>query len=446
MAREKNHFTCEECGFTTLKWLGQCSDCGAWNSLIEQRGGPSPASTVSCVPVHSIDAIAREKDQRLPSTMRELDRVLGGGIVPGSLILFGGQPGIGKSTLLLQVAGGLAREGPVLYVSGEESLGQIRLRGQRVGALLSSLHVLAETDLFRIEAAVEQVDPKLLIIDSIQTLNHPQLESVPGSVAQVREGGAFFLKLAKQRNIPVFLVGHVTKEGNLAGPKILEHLVDCVLYFEGDEHYSYRILRGVKNRFGPIHEVGVFQMEGRGLQEVPDPSQIFMAQRPRRAAGSAVFVSMEGTRPILVEVQALVSPTAFGQPQRMTTGVERGRVSMLLAVLEKKAGLQLGFHDVYVNVAGGLRLSEPAADMSIVAAVASSFKECPLEEHGVFCGELGLTGEVRGIPHPGERLQEAEKMGFRRAYVPPALKGKVESSSVELMYIKDIQELIQLIF
>ncbi len=447
MGKGKTRYTCQNCGFTSIRWLGQCSDCGKWNSMQEEAVKTTLKSAPGNIAnVCPISDIAREEDYRIPSTLRELDRVLGGGIVPGSLILVGGDPGIGKSTLLLQVAAGLARGAPVLYVSGEESPAQISMRGQRVGALSNNLKVLASRDLMGIEQAVEEVKPKLLVIDSIQTMVHPDISSLPGSVSQIREVGAFFLEIGKDNELPVFLVGHVTKEGQLAGPKLLEHLVDCVLYFEGDQHYSFRIIRCVKNRFGSVNEIGVFQMEEAGLVEVPNPSEIFIAERPRGAPGSAVLTSVEGSRPLLVEVQALVSPTSFGQPQRMSSGVDRRRVSMLLAVLEKKAGMQLGFHDVYVNVAGGLTLSEPAADLSILTAIASSFTSKALPEDVALCGEVGLTGEIRGVPHLGERINEAEKMGFKKFYLPLVARGKVREQGIKLVYVESIGELLNLLF
>lgn len=438
MKKEKNNFLCQECGYKSIKWLGQCSSCGAWNSMVASDGPGGPISQPK-----SINEITGAREERLPSSIGELDRVLGGGLVPGSLILVGGDPGIGKSTLLLQVAGGMAADSPVLYVSGEESLGQLKLRAQRLHINGSSLQVLALTDLGSLEKILDELKPGLIIIDSIQTMSFPHIESMPGSVSQIREVGSYFLRYSKSNEVPVFLVGHVTKDGNLAGPKILEHLVDCVLYFEGDQHYSFRILRSIKNRFGSVNEVGVFQMESGGLQEVPNPSSIFIEERPRQAPGSAVFPSMEGSRPILVEVQALLSPTTFGQPQRMTAGVDHRRVSMLMAVLEKRAGMATGWQDVYLNVAGGIRLTEPAADLPMLAAMASSFLEKPLPDDLILCGEVGLTGELRSVPRLDERLREAEKMGLNRALLPA--RTRVETG-MEIVPLASVQELIQYLF
>ncbi len=438
MKKGKNSFVCQECGYKSIKWLGQCNSCGEWNSMVSTGDLAGPVNQPK-----SIDEITGAREERLPSSIGELDRVLGGGLVPGSLILVGGDPGIGKSTLLLQVAGGLTANGPVLYVSGEESLGQLKLRAQRLGVSGNDLKVLAMTDLGALEQILQDLEPGMLIIDSIQTMSFPHVDSMPGSVTQIRELGSYFLRYSKENDVPVFLVGHVTKDGSLAGPKILEHLVDCVLYFEGDQHYSFRILRSIKNRFGSINEVGVFRMENAGLLEVPNPSSIFIEERPKQAPGSAIFPSMEGSRPIMVEVQALLSPTSFGQPQRMTAGVDHRRVSMLMAVLEKRAGLEIGWQDVYVNVAGGIRLNEPAADLAMLAAMASSFLERPVPDDVILCGEIGLTGELRGVPRLGERLREAEKMGLRRALLPE--KARVQTG-MEVVPLASVQELIQYLF
>ncbi len=449
MKKGRHRYICQNCGFSSIKWLGQCSDCGTWNSLVLQKESKPTGPTATLkTNVVSIDSVTKKEGQRLPSRMGELDCVLGGGIVPGSLILVGGEPGIGKSTLLLQVAGLLADHGPVLYVSGEESLLQIKLRGERINALGPQLMVMAETDLIQIEQAIDDTQPCLIVIDSIQTMNHPEVDSVPGSVSQLREVGLFFLQLSKERNIPVILVGHVTKEGFIAGPKIIEHLVDCVLYFEGDRHHSYRLIRCVKNRFGPLDEIGVFQMTAGGLVEVPNPSGMFIAEKPKDAPGSAIVVAMEGTRPLMVEVQALVTPTAFGHPQRSTTGVDRRRISMFLAVLEKRVGMRLGMHDVYVNVAGGFKLSEPAGDLGIIAAIASSFRGTAIPDGLVFCGEVGLTGEVRTVPNLARRLSEVEKMGLETIILPRRARGikPDKDMDVSLRYIKDVGELVSILF
>ncbi len=438
MKKGKNSFVCKECGYKSIKWLGQCSSCGEWNSFVSTSELSGPVSQPK-----SIDEITGAREERLPSSIGELDRVLGGGLVPGSLILVGGDPGIGKSTLLLQVAGRMTSNGPVLYVSGEESLGQLKLRAQRLSISGNTLKVLSLTDLGALDQILQDLEPGMVIIDSIQTMSFPHIDSMPGSVSQIREVGSYFLRYSKENDVPVFLVGHVTKDGSLAGPKILEHLVDCVLYFEGDQHYSFRILRSTKNRFGSVNEVGVFRMENAGLLEVANPSSIFIEERPKQAPGSAIFPSMEGSRPIMVEVQALLSPTTFGQPQRMTAGVDHRRVSMLMAVLEKRAGLEIGWQDVYVNVAGGIRLSEPAADLAVLAAMGSSFLEKPIPDDVILCGEIGLTGELRGVPRLGERLREAEKMGLSRALLPA--KARVETG-MEVVPLASVQELIQYLF
>ncbi len=438
MKKGKNSFVCQECGYKSIKWLGQCSSCGAWNSFASTSELSGPLSQPK-----SIDEITGAREERLPSSIGELDRVLGGGLVPGSLILVGGDPGIGKSTLLLQVAGGMTSNGPVLYVSGEESLGQLKLRAQRLNISGGVLKALSLTDLGALDQILQELQPGMVIIDSIQTMSFPHIDSMPGSVSQIREVGSYFLRYSKENDVPVFLVGHVTKDGSLAGPKILEHLVDCVLYFEGDQHYSFRILRSIKNRFGSVNEVGVFRMENAGLLEVANPSSIFIEERPKQAPGSAIFPSMEGSRPIMVEVQALLSPTTFGQPQRMTAGVDHRRVSMLMAVLEKRAGLEIGWQDVYVNVAGGIRLSEPAADLAMFAAMSSSFLEKPIPDDVILCGEIGLTGELRGVPRLGERLREAEKMGLSRALLPA--RARVETG-MEVVPLASVQELIQYLF
>lgn len=446
MVKGKNYFVCCDCGFKSPRWLGSCPDCEAWNSFNETTTVATNHSRQNTdLAVVAINAIARGNDHRLPTAMGELDRVLGGGIVSGSLILIGGDPGIGKSTLMMQLAGKIAGQGSakVLYVSGEESKEQLYLRGQRLGVLSANLLLLIAGDIFTIEEAVKKVKPQLIIIDSIQTLYNSQLENIAGSVTQIKEAGAFFLKLAKTTNIPVFLVGHVNKEGQLAGPKILEHTVDCVLYFEGDNHYSYRILRGIKNRFGSVNEVGVFQMESAGLIEVKDPSRLFLAERPKQASGSAVFVSMEGSRPILMEIQALVAPTNFGNPQRIAQGIDQRRLSMLLAVLEKKAGLEMSKNDVYVNVAGGMRLTETALDLALCAAIYSSLLEKPLSEEAVFCGEIGLTGEIRGMQHQNLRLAEAQKLGFKKAFFPRVNDLNIQAKDLEVKLCCDLNSFLK---
>ena len=414
-------FVCQTCGTQARKWSGQCPDCGAWNSLVEEAARRAPAGTgaVAAMPAQRYDQIAPADVERLASGIGELDRVLGGGIVPGSMVLLGGEPGIGKSTLLLQMAAtAAAAVGPVLYASGEESVQQLKMRGDRLGLAAPPLYLLAETSLERILDEAQRVKPVVLIVDSIQTVFSLKLQAAPGSIGQVRTAAAELLLLAKGRNLPVFLVGHVTKDGSLAGPKALEHVVDTVLYFEGERHHSHRVIRAVKNRFGAVSELGVFDMTGAGLREVPNPSQLFLAERVARAPGSAVLCSVEGSRPILVEVQALVSTGAYGTARRTASGLDPNRLSLLLAVLEKRAGLGLVGEDVFLNLAGGLTVNEPAADLGVVAAVASSLRNRPIQPGTVVFGEVGLAGEVRGTPRAGLRLREAAQLGFTRCVMP----------------------------
>ena len=427
--KQKTFFVCQECGAQSSKWLGRCADCGAWNSLVEEQpapaaGGGAPqryslAKTAGPQLYADIDTMVAE---RLSTGIDEFDRVLGGGVVPGSLVLIGGEPGIGKSTLLLQTAGHFASTaGPVLYSSGEESEHQIKSRGERLGIAASTrapLYVLAETCLERILEEIARLRPAFVIVDSIQTVFSLKFQSAPGSIGQVRESATQLLFAAKGQNIPVFLVGHVTKEGSLAGPKALEHIVDAVLYFEGEKHHAHRIVRAVKNRFGAVSELGVFEMTGKGLCPVPNPSQLFLSERPAGAPGSAVLCCVEGSRPLLVEVQALVSTSTYGNARRMASGLDQNRLSLLLAVLEKRAGLNLIADDVFVNVAGGIAVDEPAADLGIVAAVASSVRNRPIKAGTAVFGEVGLAGEVRGISQAALRVREAAQMGFVRCVLP----------------------------
>src|SRR3989442_3628587 len=396
-------FICQSCGYQSRKWLGKCPECGEWNSLVEERvittkkGGPRSGFRLQEAKAVAYTEIESQDDVRVSSGVTEFDRVLGGGIVPGTLVLLGGDPGIGKSTLLLQVADKLSVTGAiVLYISGEESERQIKLRGERLGIAAPNLLLLPETNLENIFREIERVQPSALIVDSIQTTFSSEIESAPGSISQIREVAAQFLMLAKTRGVPIFLIGHVTKDGSIAGPRALEHIVDTVLYFEGERHHNHRIVRATKNRFGAANEVGVFEMTGAGLVAVANPSKLFLEERPQHAAGSVVTACMEGTRPLLVEVQALVSSTKYGTGRRMTQGVDQNRVSLLIAMLEKRAGFQLIGDDVFVNIAGGLEVDEPAADLGVVAAIASSFKNVPVDPHTAVFGEVGLTGEVRG--------------------------------------------------
>jgi len=416
-------FTRQQCGSQSQKWLGRCPDCGAWNSFEEERtGATEPASTTSllgsrtAVRFADVDRVVAE---RLTTGISEFDRVLGGGIVAGSLVLLGGEPGIGKSTLLLQAAAHFAGSvGPVLYCSAEESEHQVKMRGERLGVTDAPLFLLAETCVERLVEQVDRLKPALLIVDSIQTVFSLKLNSAPGTVSQVRQAATDLLFLAKGRNLPTLLVGHVTKDGSLAGPKVLEHVVDTVLYFEGEQHHAHRIVRAVKNRFGAANELGVFEMTASGLKPVPNPSKLFLAERPRDAPGSAVLCTIEGSRPILVEIQALVGTATFGNPRRTASGIDQNRLALLLAVLDKRAGLSLVADDVYINVAGGMSVDEPAADLAIIAAVASSLRNRPLASEAVVFGEVGLAGEVRATTQAAVRLREAHKLGFTRAIIP----------------------------
>jgi DNA repair protein RadA/Sms len=433
MSRKSNTvFSCQECGAQSSKWLGRCAECGAWNSLVEERPVPAMAgagaAAASAGSRYSLAATAGPRlyeeidtvvSERLSTGIGEFDRVLGGGVVPGSLVLIGGEPGIGKSTLLLQAAAHFATTtGTVLYSSGEESEHQIKSRGERLGVGRSPLFLLAETCLERILEEIARLRPALIIVDSVQTVFSLKFQSAPGSIGQVREAATQLLFAAKGQNIPTFLVGHVTKDGNLAGPKALEHIVDTVLYFEGEKHHSHRVVRAVKNRFGAVSELGVFEMTGKGLKAVPNPSALFLAERPANAPGSAVLCCMEGSRPLLVEVQALVSTSSYGNARRMASGIDQNRLSLLLAVLEKRAGLNLMGEDVFINVAGGMTIDEPAADLAVVAAVASSMRNRPIRQGTAVFGEVGLAGEIRGTSQGALRLREAAQMGFTRVIVP----------------------------
>src|SRR5471032_1294309 len=427
----KTVFVCQECGSQSPKWLGRCADCGAWNSLVEEQPQPEGAAagagphryamagTIGAAQLYA--DIEIEHHARLTTGIDELDRVLGGGVVPGSLILLGGEPGIGKSTLLLQAAANMARTiGPVLYSSGEESEHQIKSRGERLAVGNAPLYLLAETCLERILEEIARVKPALVIVDSIQTVFSLKFQSAPGGISQVREAATQLLFTAKGQNVPTFLVGHVTKDGSLAGPKALEHVVDTVLYFEGERHHSHRVVRAVKNRFGAASELGVFEMTSTGLRPVPNPSKMFLAERPINAPGSAVLCTVEGSRPILVEVQALVSTSSYGSARRMASGIDQQRLSLLLAVLEKRAGLNLIGDDVFVNIAGGMTVDEPASDLAVLAAIASSVRNRVIPSTTAMFGEVGLAGEVRGITQAPLRVREAAQMGFTRCIMPEA--------------------------
>ena len=423
-------FVCQECGAQSPKWLGRCVDCGAWNSFVEERGEEAAAASAAThrYALGAAPGAARryadieiEPHARLSTGIGEFDRVLGGGVVPGSLVLLGGEPGIGKSTLLLQAAAHMAQAiGPVLYASGEESEHQVKSRGERLGVGDAPLYLLAETCLERILEEIARLNPALVIVDSIQTVFSLKFQSAPGSIGQVREAATQLLFTAKGRNVPTLLVGHVTKDGSLAGPKALEHVVDAVLYFEGERHHSHRVVRAVKNRFGAISELGVFEMTSAGLRPVPNPSKLFLAERPANAPGSAVLCALEGSRPILVEVQALVSTSTYGTARRTASGVDQQRLSLLLAVLEKRAGINLIGDDVFVNVAGGLSVDEPASDLAVLAAISSSVRNRPIPISTALFGEVGLAGEIRGIAQAPLRVREAAQMGFTRCLMPLA--------------------------
>ena len=430
MKTPKAVFVCQECGAQAPKWMGRCNECGAWNSLVEERvadpataatGGSRYAQFATTSTAKLYAEVETAQGVRLSTGIEEFDRVLGGGVVPGSLVLLGGEPGIGKSTLLLQAAAHFAREiGPVLYASGEETEHQIKSRGDRLGVGAAPLYLLSETCIERILEEIARLKPALVIIDSVQTVWSSRFQSAPGSIGQVREAATQFLFASKGQNVPTVLVGHVTKDGSLAGPKVLEHVVDTVLYFEGERHHSHRVVRAVKNRFGAVSELGVFEMTGAGLRAVPNPSKLFLSERASGTPGSAVLCCVEGSRPILVEVQALVSTSTYGNARRMAIGIDQNRLSLLLAVLEKRAGLSLAGDDVYVNIAGGMTIDEPAADLSVVAAVASSVRNKGLSPSTAVFGEVGLSGEIRGIPQAALRVREAVQMGFTRIVLPAA--------------------------
>lgn len=448
--KHKTCFTCQKCGAQSPKWLGKCPDCGEWNSYVEEtfaRNEGAAKESAAAAKAVAITEIPFEAEGRLSCGISEFDRVLGGGLVSGSLVLIGGDPGIGKSTLLLQVMSHLAdTAGTVLYVSGEESASQTRLRGERLGARSEHLLVLAETSLERILSQVKELGPSAVVIDSIQTVSTQALESAPGSVSQVRETAGKLLLLAKGSGIPVFLVGHVTKEGYLAGPRVLEHMVDTVLYFEGDSGHSFRILRAVKNRFGPTNEIGVFEMRDGGLSEVLNPSQLFLSERPMEAAGSVVVATLEGTRPLLVEFQSLVTSSTLAIPRRTTIGVDHNRLALLVAVLEKKVGLHLGAQDIFLNAAGGVRVSEPAADLGMMMAVASSHLDRPIPPHTVLLGEVGLAGEVRRISQPELRIREAAKLGFSRCLVPAGNVIASTPDGMEIVGVRTVEEALEKVF
>lgn len=447
---KKTIYFCKNCGYVTTKWMGQCPECREWNTFEEDtfsrtsdkmRGGDREKKPVT------LSGIPMESETRIMSGMKELDRVLGGGIVHGSLVLVGGDPGIGKSTLLLQVCKNLTDQRKrVLYISGEESLAQIKMRAKRIGEFGETLYLLCETNLEIIKKAIEQMKPDVVIIDSIQTMYHEEVSAAPGSVSQVRESTGILMQIAKGMNIAVFIVGHVTKEGVVAGPRVLEHMVDTVLYFEGDRHAVYRILRGVKNRFGSTNEIGVFEMRTEGLVEVENPSEFMLNGRPEDASGSVVACSMEGTRPILIEIQALICQSNLGIPRRTAAGTDYNRVNLLMAVLEKRAGLRLSSYDAYINIAGGIKMNEPAIDLGIVLAIVSSYKDKVIDEKTIVFGEVGLSGEVRAVSMAEQRILEAKKLGFERVIYPKVCEnGRIQVKGIELVGVSNLREAIRAI-
>ena len=447
---KKSVFFCQNCGHEESKWLGQCPACREWNTFVEEKVTSVKAGTVRDkkeAQIVAVSSVETDEDERMMTEMAELDRVLGGGIVPGSLVLVGGDPGIGKSTLLLQVCQRLAAMNKkILYISGEESLKQIKLRANRMGDFSHTLFLLCETNLDMIRGVIEQQTPDMVVIDSIQTMYNEEVGSAPGSVSQVRESTNILMQLAKGLGISIFIVGHVTKEGTVAGPRVLEHMVDTVLYFEGDRHASYRILRAVKNRFGSTNEIGVFEMQKSGLVEVENPSEFMLSGRPEHASGSVVACAMEGTRPMLMEIQALVCKSSFGMPRRTAAGLDYNRVNLLMAVLEKRAGLPLSSYDAYVNIAGGIRMNEPAADLGIVMAIASSYKNKPVSEDAIVFGEVGLSGEVRAVTMPEQRVAEAKKLGFKTCILPEvSVKGLGQVEGIEVIGVRSVNQAMNLL-
>lgn len=457
MAKAQTRYKCRSCGYISASYLGRCPNCGSWNQFekeVQEVRKTSTKQTASRLmpttdlhePV-TLEKVKAEKETRIPTKFSELNRVLGGGIVTGSLVLIGGDPGIGKSTLMLQIMSTLANEHKVLYVSGEESASQIKLRADRLGVGDSGMYLYPETNMSNIRDQISDLKPDFVVIDSIQTMNEPSLDSMVGSAAQVREVTSELMHIAKIDQITVFIIGHVTKEGAIAGPKILEHMVDTVLYFEGDEHHAYRILHSVKNRFGAANEIGMFEMENSGLKEVTNPSSIFLDERLPNSTGSCVVVSLEGTRPILAEVQALVAPTAFGYAKRTTSGIDYNKAALLLAVLEKRGNLMLQNQDAYLTTTGGIKLSEPAIDLAIVMAIGSSYKDMEIPSEDCFVGEVGLTGEVRRVNKIESRIAEAEKIGFKRIFIPKFnMKASFANRKIEVVPVSTVAQALKLVF
>jgi DNA repair protein RadA/Sms len=452
--KKKNEFVCQECGYISPKYLGRCPNCGNWNTLVEEiiqeqatRHSRVSLTGESTKP-QKLTQVTFKTEKRVQTDLEELNRVLGGGVVPGSMVLIGGDPGIGKSTLLLQVSQQLSKiDDNVLYVSGEESAEQIKMRAERLDSENNNFYVYAETDMEIIKQTIEQLRPNYVVIDSIQTMIHPEIKSAAGSVSQVRETTAELMQIAKTNQITIFIVGHVTKEGSLAGPRMLEHMVDTVLYFEGERHHTFRILRAVKNRFGSTNEIGIFEMRQEGLVEVKNPSEAFLEERLADATGSAIVCSMEGTRPILAEVQALITPSVFGNANRTAAGLDRHRVSLIMAVLEKRAGLLLQNQDAYLKAAGGVKLDEPAIDLAIAVSIASSYKDQGTSPHECFIGEIGLTGEVRRVNRIDQRVQEAKKLGFKKIYVPKNnLQGWKVPTGIDVIGVSTVSETLRKVF
>lgn len=451
MAKGKNNvFFCQECGYESSKWVGQCPACKAWNTMVEEIVDKKSSVThrqITEVQVAKLNDVQSSSEKRMDTHIEELNRVLGGGIVPGSLVLVGGDPGIGKSTLLLQTCKSLSDQKiAVLYISGEESLQQIKMRADRIGIFSDEMTLLCETNLDLIQGVIEERKPQVVVIDSIQTMFRENVNSAPGSVSQVREATSVLMRLAKEQGIAIFVVGHVTKEGTVAGPRVLEHMVDTVLYFEGDRYASYRILRAVKNRFGSTNEIGVFEMCQSGLREVPNPSEYMLDGKPKNASGSIVVCTMEGTRPLLVEIQALVCHSAFGMPRRTAAGVDYNRVNLLMAVLEKNVGVRLADQDAYINIAGGMKVSEPATDLGLVLAIISSFRNRPIAEDMICFGEVGLSGEVRSVNVVEQRIAEAHKLGFKQCILPKVcMKNIQKPDGMLLKGVENVREALEIL-
>ena len=451
MAKGKNSvFFCQSCGYESTKWMGQCPACKEWNTMVEEVVDKKTTVThkqITELQVSKLNDVQSSSEERLDTHIKELNRVLGGGIVPGSLVLVGGDPGIGKSTLLLQTCRSLSdQHTSVLYISGEESLQQIKMRADRIGTFSDDMMLLCETNLDLIQGVIEERRPQVVVVDSIQTMFRESINSAPGSVSQVREATSVLMRLAKERGIAIFVVGHVTKEGTVAGPRVLEHMVDTVLYFEGDRYAAYRILRAVKNRFGSTNEIGVFEMCQTGLREVPNPSEYMLDGKPQNASGSIVVCTMEGTRPLLVEIQALVCHSAFGMPRRTAAGVDYNRVNLLMAVLEKTVGVKLSDQDAYINIAGGMKISEPAVDLGLVLSIISSFRNRPIAEDVICFGEVGLSGEVRSVNMVEQRIAEARKLGFKQCILPKVcMKNIQQVDGMQLKGVENIREALEIL-